>query len=235
MENEAALILKDIAYRWRPDKELVLNISELEIAHEEKVFIKGASGSGKSTLLSLIGGVILPEQGEIQLLGKTINQLNAAKRDHFRADHIGFIFQLFNLLPYLSVLENVLLPCRFSHLRRANALRRSPSLELEAMRLLEHLDLAQADIIHNPITELSVGQQQRVAAVRALMGHPDFIIADEPTSALDLDRREVFLKLLIQECSTEKITLLFVSHDTTLEHLFDRSIALVDINKTITN
>jgi putative ABC transport system ATP-binding protein len=208
-----------------------LSISDLEIAQGERVFVRGASGSGKSTLLALLAGVNLPTAGEVVILGQTINRLTAARRDHFRSDHIGFIFQLFNLIPYLSVLENVSLPCRFSRSRKMKASQSGNSLHEEATRLLEHLGMAHDHLVHRPVTELSVGQQQRVATARALIGAPEIIIADEPTSALDSDMREIFIRLLFQECEETGSTLMFVSHDKQLESLFERHITLEEINR----
>jgi putative ABC transport system ATP-binding protein len=174
--------------------------------------------------------VLLAQRGQVNILGQNIEAMSAAQRDHFRAQHIGFIFQMFNLIPYLSVIDNVLLPCRFSSKREANVVARGVNLHTEAERLLGHLDLT-GDLLHRPVTHLSVGQQQRVAAARALIGRPELVIADEPTSSLDADRREAFLKLLLNECATQGTTLIFVSHDATLESQFDRSIHLADINR----
>jgi putative ABC transport system ATP-binding protein len=231
MPQTATIKIKDLRFRWRKDLPEVLYIPDMELAHGERIFIRGASGSGKSTLLGLIAGVNLPTSGEVTILGETINRLSGAKRDHFRSDHIGFVFQLFNLIPYLSVLENVTLPCRFSHLRKQKATESARDLPEEALRLLRHLDMAHGDLIHRPVTELSVGQQQRVATARALIGAPEIIIADEPTSALDSDMRQAFLKLLFQECEETGTTLLFVSHDRQLESLFERHISLDNINR----
>jgi putative ABC transport system ATP-binding protein len=230
MSQTTAIELSDLRFRWRKELPEVLHIPEFEVSSGERVFIRGASGSGKSTLLSLLAGVNLPTSGEVSVLGESINRLSGVKRDHFRSDHIGFVFQLFNLIPYLSVLENVVLPCRFSRLRRQKATGSGKDLHDEAMRLLKHLDMAHEDLIHRPVTELSVGQQQRVATARALIGDPEIIIADEPTSALDTDMRQAFLKLLFQECEETNTTLLFVSHDRQLESLFQRHIILDDIN-----
>jgi putative ABC transport system ATP-binding protein len=138
---------------------------------------------------------------------------------------------MFNLIPYLSVVENVTLPCRFSPSRRAKAIARTGSLEHEARRLLEHLDMAHGDLLDRPVTTLSVGQQQRVAAARALMGSPELLIADEPTSALDADRRESFVRLLFEECRQAGSTLVFVSHDASLERLFGRTVNLAALNE----
>jgi putative ABC transport system ATP-binding protein len=192
------------------------------------VFVHGPSGSGKSTLLSLLAGVVVPRQGLLRLLGTETPRLAGAERDAFRADHLGIVFQMFNLVPYLSVLENVTLPCRFSARRRRQADARGGP-EREAARLLDHLDLGAEARSRRAVTRLSVGEQQRVAAARALMGRPEIVLADEPTSSLDADRREAFLRLLFRECEGEGATLVFVSHDRALQGLFDRAIALADL------
>lgn len=231
MPQEPAIQVRDLQFKWRRDLPEVLRIPELEVMKGERIFIRGASGSGKSTLLSLLAGVNLPTQGEVKILGEMINRLSGSRRDHFRSDHIGFVFQLFNLIPYLSVLENVTLPCRFSRKRKQQATESGKNLDEEAIRLLAHLDMADDGLIHRSVTELSVGQQQRVATARALIGAPEIVIADEPTSALDSDMREAFIRLLFQECEEAGSTLLFVSHDRQLESLFERHIALDEINK----
>ena len=232
MQNTPTIRVENLHFAWHKDQPAVLHIRELDITAGEHVFIQGASGSGKSTLLSLLAGVSQPQQGRISILNETINQLSAAQRDHFRADHIGFVFQLFNLIPYLSVLENVTLPCRFSQ-RRQQKVTANSSLEQEAIRLLKHLGMANEKLLHRSVTELSVGQQQRVATARALIGSPEIIIADEPTSALDSDMRQNFIELLFAECSATNATLLFVSHDQQLQSLFSRNIALADINQQV--
>lgn len=224
-----AVELSDLHFSWK-GRDPVLEIKHLGIGRGERVFIEGPSGSGKSTLLSLIAGVVTPQHGTVEVLGKPVSNLNGAGRDRFRADHIGFIYQLFNLIPYLSVIENVTLPCRFSARRRERATGRSSGLEAEATRLLRNLGMDDASVMRQPATELSVGQQQRVAAARALIGAPEILIADEPTSSLDTELREAFLRLLFKECDPEDRTIVFVSHDTALENLFDRKIRLADIN-----
>jgi putative ABC transport system ATP-binding protein len=229
-QQQHIIDIHKLRFRWREDVPLVLDIDSLQIAPGERIFIQGPSGSGKSTLLSLIAGVLTPQQGRLNILGSPLPSLRGAARDTFRADHIGFIFQMFNLLPYLSVLENVTLPLFFSARRR----RRVDSAEQEAIRLLSHLDMAAPKILSRPVTELSVGQQQRVAAARALIGSPELLIADEPTSALDTDRRDAFIQLLINECDAAGTTLVFVSHDAALQSRFDRSIALHEINRANT-
>jgi putative ABC transport system ATP-binding protein len=172
-------------------------------------------------LLNLIGGVLLPERGRIELLGQPLGALSAARRDAFRADHLGFIFQQFNLLPWLSARDNVLLPCRFSRRRY----QRAGDPAAAAARLLAALDLEPA-LAAAPAGELSVGQQQRVAAARALIGRPEIIVADEPTSALDAARQDAFIELLLGEARVAGSALVFVSHDLRLARHFDDSLGL---------
>ena len=218
--------LAGVRYAWPAAMAPLLDIASLRLAQGERVFFRGPSGSGKSTLLNLVAGVLTPQQGTIRILGIDLRALGGAARDRFRGDHIGYVFQMFNLIPYLSVLENVCLPCGFSEYRRARALRSGASVAGEAARLLDALDMGGADLPRRPATTLSVGQQQRVAVARALIGAPELIIADEPTSSLDADRRATFLELLFRQCAQERTTLLFASHDASLATLFDRIVEL---------
>ncbi|MCG8642921.1 MAG: ABC transporter ATP-binding protein [Desulfobacterales bacterium] len=222
--------LSEVIFSWNFDT-VVLNLDRLRIFPGERVFIAGPSGSGKTTLLNLIAGIIIPQKGTVSVSGEILNRFTGTQRDLFRADHIGFIFQMFNLVPYLSVVENVALSCSFSKTRRNRAISRSGSIESEADRLLKNLGMDGTLDTGQPVTRLSVGQQQRVAAARALIGEPDIIIADEPTSALDMDRRKTFLELLFKECKRKQGTIVFVSHDTSLETMFDRTIELNAINR----
>lgn len=222
----AAIALADLRYRWRGQAAACLDIPHFAIAPGERVFLHGPSGSGKSTLLGVLGGVAVPEQGRVALLGQNLVALSTRARDRFRADHIGFVFQQFNLLPWLSAWDNVRLPCTFSARRR----QRAGDTAATAQRLLTHLDLAPG-LWQKPAAELSVGQQQRVAAARALIGQPEILIADEPTSALDAERQQVFIDLLLTESAAAGAALLFVSHDVRLAAHFDRSVALADINR----
>jgi putative ABC transport system ATP-binding protein len=228
--SKPAIHLEGIEFSWKTGGQ-VLSIGDFTIAQGERVFLQGASGSGKSTLLGLIGGVLTPQTGLVQVLGESLRDLPASRRDRFRAEHIGFIFQMFNLIPYLTVKANVLLPLQFSRGRRERLADVDPAEE--AQRLLAALGLADDALINRPVTQLSIGQQQRVAAARALLGHPQIVIADEPTSSLDADARMDFLHLLMSECTLHGTTLLFVSHDRALGSLFDRSVRMSDINNVL--
>lgn len=223
--------LTDVKFQWRSDLPVVLDIPAFSIGAGERVFVGGPSGSGKTTLLNLLGGVALPQAGSVSVGDTRLDGLSAPARDKFRADHIGFIFQSFNLVPYLSLTENVTLPCRFSKIRRNRATERSGSVVDDARRLLSHMGLDVDSLSGRPVTDLSIGQQQRVAAARALVGAPVLLIADEPTSSLDEDTRKVFLDLLFDEIDADGQTMIFVSHDRRMESLFDRYIALSDVNR----
>ncbi len=224
-DRPTAVAIKDLVFGYRPGRE-VLRIADLSIATGERVFLHGPSGSGKTTLLGLTAGVLNPTSGSVSILGQDLAGLHSSRRDAYRGSHIGYLFQLFNLIPYLSVLENIALPCRLHALRRER-LGGAP-IEQEARRLAERLELGA--LIDTAVTELSVGQQQRVAAARALIGAPELVIADEPTSALDTDLRDRFLELLFECCAEAKATLLFVSHDLSLGARFDRVLSLPTLN-----
>jgi putative ABC transport system ATP-binding protein len=215
-----ALQIKNLKFSY--SKHPLLKIDHLEIERGENVFLFGPSGSGKSTLLELIAGILKPQEGDLYVMGSEENpnnlaQMSLSQLDHFRAENIGYIFQSFNLIPYLSVQENIQLPFLFQ---------KKSYNESEMFELIERLGLA--SFADRAVSQLSVGQQQRVAVARALLKKPKLILADEPTSALDYDHRENFLKLLFQLCEKEKTTVLFVSHDRSIEKLFDRSLNLLE-------
>ncbi|MFK8332741.1 ABC transporter ATP-binding protein [Pseudomonas sp. BJa5] len=228
--SQALIELTDLGFAW-PGQAPLLDIPALRLQAGESLFLKGPSGSGKTTLLGLLGGVQKPDRGCIRLLGQDLAQLKLAARDRFRVDHTGYIFQQFNLLPFLSVRENVELPCRFSPTRARRASERHGSIDQAAATLLAHLGLKDPGLLARRADSLSIGQQQRVAAARALIGQPELVIADEPTSALDADTREAFIRLLFAECRDAGSSLLFVSHDQSLAPLFDRQLSLLELNR----
>jgi putative ABC transport system ATP-binding protein len=223
------LAAEALRFAWPGMQRPCIDIEAFRITAGELVFLHGPSGCGKSTLLSLLAGVLVADEGRVTLLGHDWSQLSGAARDRCRVAHVGYIFQQFNLLPYLSVLDNVLLPCRFSQRRETQAARGGSSRE-EAQHLLEQMGL-EPHLWKRQAMQLSVGQQQRVAAARALIGQPEVVIADEPTSALDEDRREAFLDVLLTACATNQSALVFVSHDQRIAQRFARHVLLPDINR----
>ncbi|WP_306253834.1 ABC transporter ATP-binding protein [Parvularcula sp. IMCC14364] len=226
MSIHPAIEVKNLTFAYQRNQPL-LDIEALTIAQGEKVMLAGHSGSGKSTLLGLITGVVEGAAGTLNVLGQDFVSLRASKRDMIRADHIGYIFQSFNLVPYLSVVENVTLPCRLSSVRAGNV---QGSTSAIAKRLLQTLGLEDPALLKRSVTALSIGQQQRVATARALIGSPKLVIADEPTSSLDEDAKRDFLTLLLEEADRAGAAVLFVSHDRTLTDSFDRAIMLEQIN-----
>lgn len=228
--SSALISLSNLGFAW-PGQAQLLDIPSFTLQRGESLFLKGPSGSGKTTLLGLLGGVQTPNRGSIRLLDQELSALSASARDRFRVDHTGYIFQQFNLLPFLSVRENVELPCHFSRTRAQRAIQRHGSIDQAAATLLAHLGLQEPTLLERRADALSIGQQQRVAAARALIGQPELVIADEPTSALDADAREAFLQLLFAECRDAGASLLFVSHDQSLAPLFDRSLSLAELNR----
>ncbi|MEM8697891.1 MAG: ATP-binding cassette domain-containing protein [Pseudomonadota bacterium] len=225
MVSDAALALTGLAYTWPGKAPFRLEVPSLTLAQGEHAVLLGASGSGKSTLLSLICGILVPESGSISLAGRDLTGLSNAKRDRLRAEEIGVIFQQFNLLPFASPLENILLPLFFSRRRAA----RAGVPRAAALALTEALGLPEDLITSARATELSVGQQQRVAVARALIGKPSLILADEPTSALDATAQSAFLDLLFTETRAAGSTLIMVTHDARLTDRFDRVIDLEEI------
>ena len=225
---ENAIAISGLRFGYGSDED-ILAIRELNVRRSQGVFVFGPSGCGKSTLLALIGGVLVPREGRVAILGESLSGMKSAARDRIRADHVGFIFQQFNLVPYLSVAENVSLPCRYSPRRLQRAGDADGSVGNSAARLLSALGIGE-ELRSRKTTDLSVGQQQRVAAARALIGRPELVIADEPTSSLDANRRREFIDLLLSECARANSTVVFVSHDASLATHFDVAIDLEAVN-----
>ncbi len=226
-----AITLRGVVFAFAKNQP-VLDVEELRISRGQSVFLHGPSGSGKTTLLSIISGVLVPQQGSVRVLDQELTKLPASARDTLRGSRIGYIFQGFNLVPYLSVAENIALPCQLHAARRARMV--AASLPAEVKRLAHRLDLTgQLDA---PVTRLSVGQRQRVAIARAIIGSPALIVADEPTSSLDTDRRDAFLALLTELNGEARergsdTTLLFVSHDRSLATRFDQTLSIETLNR----
>ncbi|MCH8499934.1 MAG: ABC transporter ATP-binding protein [Marinobacter sp.] len=221
LSQPLALLTHGLSFRWS-EHETPIKFPDIQLPAGEHLFLQGASGSGKSTLLGLLAGMSRPTGGQLSVLGTELASLSRRKRDRFRADHQGVIFQQFNLVPYLSALDNVLLPCRLSSHR---ARRATPTPLQQAETLLQALDVPGSHW-RKSVNHLSVGQQQRVAAARALIGSPPLILADEPTSALDADNRDRFIELLLAQCQHSETSVIFVSHDRSLASHFHHHISL---------
>jgi len=218
------LKLRKVFFRWSGRSSFSLSLADLTVSYGEKLLLLGASGTGKSTLLSVISGTLLPDQGSVEIAKTEITNLSASARDRFRAEQLGVIFQQFNLLPFGSVADNILLPLRFAPIRR----NRVKDAKSEVARLCAALGLP-VDIGREKASSLSVGQQQRVAVARALIGHPPLIIADEPTSALDINSQDAFLDLLFTQAQTQGTSVVMVSHDERLGPRFDRILHMEEI------
>ena len=224
MSDAAIIKLTDVRFRWPGWPPFAIAVDELSVQKGEKVLLLGESGSGKSTLLSLICATILADSGAVVIGGTEIKTLSDWSRDRFRAEQIGVIFQQFNLLPFGSVLDNILLPLRFAPIRRRNC----NDAPRNAVELCQ--DLGLPDNVETTKAEnLSVGQQQRVAVARALIGQPPILIADEPTSSLDEANQDNFLEVLFEQVRAYNSTLLMVSHNPRLSEGFDRVLHMSEI------
>ncbi len=217
--------MQGIGFSWPGPAAFSLAIDHFSVAHGERVLLLGPSGAGKSTLLALLCGIVTPAHGSIEVLGCDIAAMRGSARDRFRGEHYGIIFQMFNLLPWVSALDNVLLPLAFAPQRRQRAAS-AGGVRAEAERLLAALGIEGSGMA----AALSVGQQQRVAVARALIGAPELIVADEPTSALDDRAQMAFLELLFAQAAAANAALITVSHDRRLTPQFDRIIELEDIS-----
>ena len=224
----------NLRFSWQAGH-ATLSFPDISLERGEHLFLHGPSGSGKSTLLSLLAGMLRPTDGSVRILGTDIHRLGAGARDQFRADHMGVIFQQFNLVPYLTTLGNVTLPCGLSALRSQ---RSEPTVTEEAERLLTALSIPR-DHWQRKVTRLSIGQQQRIAAARALIGAPGLILADEPTGNLDSANGEEVMNLL-QHLNKEGTTIVMVTHSPSdaenahrIVQLFDGQVVTENIKEVL--
>ena len=220
----SAIKISNLQYVWPESNTPIIDIPALEIELGGSVFLQGASGSGKSTLLSLLAGTLKASSGTLQILGTDLTSLSSRRRDRFRAEHIGIVFQQFNLIPFLTVEGNLKLASRFVNQSVSGT-------EVRAKKLLESLRLDSA-ILERRADRLSVGQQQRVAIARAFINQPEILLADEPTSALDTEARDLFMQLLMSVREATGCTLIFASHDSSLASFFETKIVLKEINRS---
>lgn len=226
MSTLEAIHLQNVVFGYDP-RTPVLRVNELIVKTGKRVFLYGPSGCGKTTLLGLITGVLQPQQGSCMVLGKEMTKMSMSARDQHRGSQMGYIFQSFNLIPYLTVRQNVALPCQVHPERRTHIV--APTVAKEVERLVQRLGLD--TFLDRGVKKLSTGQQQRVAIARAVIGKPRLVIADEPTSSLDTDRQQAFLELLFEVCDEAQATLVFVSHDRSLMQRFDERIALSEVSQ----
>ena len=232
-KDGTAISLSNIKFSWgSAESDFQLKLNNFQLNRQESSILVGPSGAGKSTLLSLICGTIRPEEGTVRILDQSIENKSAAERDSFRADHLGIIFQHFNLIPYLSAIDNVLLPLHFSSNRKKKSGKTQSKLVLEAERLLRALGIVPETLGRQKANTLSIGQQQRVAAARAFIGSPELIIADEPTSSLDEKSQDEFLDQLFSQKEVTGATLIMVSHNARVAKRFNKLIKLQDICTT---
>ncbi|MCG8414071.1 MAG: ABC transporter ATP-binding protein [Pseudomonadales bacterium] len=218
-----AISITNLHYTWPGAERPTLDVPDFQVACGESVFLRGASGSGKSTLLSLLAGILAAPADSVRILDTDIASLTARKRDRFRAEHIGIVFQQFNLIPFLTVGQNLKLAARFTG-------KSGQAVENRSVELVESLQL-HPDLLQRPADQLSVGQQQRVAIARAFINSPEIILADEPTSALDADAKDHFVRLLLSIRESTGCAVVFASHDNSLADMFETKVALADINK----
>lgn len=230
MSTPTAVQLHAVRFAYKGGATL-LDIPAFELESGKQLLMRGPSGSGKSTLLALIAGILEPSAGLVRVAGHELTEMRRSQRDRFRADHCGVIFQQFNLLPFLSVRDNIAMGVQFSSGRATLP----GGLDAEIQRLLSALGLDPLEFLRRPAGRLSVGQQQRVAAARALIGRPPVLLADEPTSALDPVSAQAFLRLLFLECRQAGTASIVVSHDASIAPLFDAQIELTSLNQAATS
>jgi len=201
----------------------VLSIRRFAMAAGERTALTGPSGSGKSTLLHLIAGILRPTEGTIRMLGKTLERTGESELDRFRASHIGYVFQSFNLLPAFTALENVLVAMRFG-----TSLSRSDR-KGRAIELLTKVGLGNR--LHHRPSQLSQGEQQRVSIARALANRPSLVLADEPTASLDLANAMRVFELLTHACEEAGAALLLCTHDLELAGRMDRQVQMRELSE----
>jgi putative ABC transport system ATP-binding protein len=206
--------VENVKYSLGNNIKFRLNIKKFVLKKSDSVLIYGESGVGKSTFLNLLSGTLNPQEGAIQILGTNIVKTSSSIKDRIRGDHFGIVFQTFNLLPYITVKNNILLGKAYS--TRKQSISNSDEVQI----LMDKLSLNYNELIDRKAYELSIGQQQRVAVARALIGKPEIIIADEPTSALDKDNQNEFINLLFQSLDENEQGLIMVSHDKKLSNKF---------------
>ncbi len=209
-----------------------LDIPSLTVEQGEVVLLFGENGSGKTSLMKVLSGLAQPDAGILKVLGRDLTTMTDKQASQFRADCIGHVFQDLNLIPYLSALQNIVLPCGLSACRANNVASRSLTPEYEAYQLMARLKFEDPDRLKKTADQLSRGLQQRIAIARALMGTPQLVLADEPASAMGHYSRKLVYELLTTWARENDCTLICISHDEEANVFFDRHINIKDINKS---
>ena len=208
--------LKDLLFRY-PQSDFKLEIDSLVFDVGSKTAIIGPSGFGKTTMLNLLAGILLPEKGEVVIFNEVVNKLSEDQRRNFRIQNIGFIFQDFRLVPYLSVLDNILLPFQINTILKPDKNYISRARELAT-------ELGIGNLIRKYPDKLSHGERQRVAIARALVNEPKVLLADEPTGNLDPDNKIHIKDILFKAVERFDATLITVTHDHEMLDGFDKII-----------
>ncbi|MFK0571693.1 ATP-binding cassette domain-containing protein [Endozoicomonas sp.] len=208
----------------------ILKIPELTINTGETVCIQGGNGTGKTALLRTLMGLTRFSSGEVLVLGNDLSMIKPSLLERLRADAIGFVFQHYRLVPYLSALDNILLPCYFSPKRKEEAEKRSDTAVNDAIRIIRKLSLKDPSRLSKNISNYSAGQQQRFAIARALIGKPELVLADEPVSAMDSHGKKAVYRILQDECRANGSTLICTTHDESGIDGFDRYLEMETLN-----
>lgn len=218
------ITLENIFFQY-PDAEFQLGIEHLSFRQSSKTAIIGTSGYGKTTMLNLIAGIIHPQKGQVIINEQTINFLNDTERRNFRIQNIGFIFQDFKLIPYLNVMDNILLPYRINS-----------SIQINRDTFQTAVDIAEELGIQGKMkkypSKLSQGERQRVAICRALLNRPSIILADEPTGNLDPENKKKIMEILFSAVEKFKATLITVTHDHDMLKGFDDIVDFKNFQET---
>ena len=209
-----------VEYQLGTERFTALDIPRWSVGEHEQIAISGPSGSGKSTLLHVLAGLLPPRNGTVSVCGTNLASLSESQMDHFRARHIGYIFQDFNLLQGYTAIENVLLGMTFSRIKHDRH---------AAVGLLGRVGLSHR-MKHRP-AQLSIGERQRVAIARALAGNPQLILADEPTGSLDPAHSGEVVRMLKEACREHGCALVVVSHDPSIVGSFDTSVPFMQLNR----
>ena len=230
MSEQLAIDIKNLKLAF--DGHNCIDIPSLQIHNGDAVMLFGENGSGKTTLMKLLSGLLEPDSGSVHILGRNLTNMKRREKDHFRADQVGYIFQSLHLMPYLTALENILLPCGFSSRKKQIVDGAELSREYEAYQLMARLKLEDPSRLRHKTEQLSKGLQQRIAVARALIGNPSLILADEPASTMGSYSQRLVYELLIEHARETNATLICITHNKEANPLFEHHLNMKDINRS---